>query len=267
MKNKANGAALPGAIVKFDRAPPVATQQRRPLHLARSGAPARSTVTVEKDGFQSGSANLDVTVGETAELDVELVPLVKEGMLKGPKSSTRRISRSPTSRSTLDGPTKQTLTTDAEGQFEGVAREGKYSITVEEEGFLRKSRTHELKGGETYTADFLIRKPPKESAGGEIRGNRILVKEVGPLHHRRGPSSRRTPLRCSTTSSMSWWTSRRSAFGSKAHTDNVGNDDSNMKLSKDRAQSVVQYLVDQGHRLRAASPSEGSDPAGRSRRI
>ena len=182
-------------------------------------------------------------MGEPAEIDVELVPLVKEGVLKGRVVDEKDQPLAGITVA-IDGPTPQSLTTDAQGQFEGKAREGKYNLTVEHEGYLRKARTHELKGGETYTADFLIRKPPAEPLV-EIRGNRILVKRS--VHFITG-EARLAPDAASLLDSVvdvlvDKGTIRVRVEG---HTDNVGADDANLKLSQDRAESVVQYLVDQG---------------------
>ncbi len=242
VKNKADHSPLSGAIVRFDRAPPVATGDdgRFTSHALEPGPVA---VTVQKDGFQAGTANLDVTVGDTAELDVELVPTIKEGMLKGRVVDEKD---QPLAGITVavQGPTQESLTTDAQGQFETSARAGKYEITVEHEGYLRKARTHELQGGETYTADFLIRKPPKEKLV-EVRGNRILVKKS--VHFVTG-EAHLAPDAAALLDNVVDVLVEKPAIRVRVegHTDNVGSDETNMQLSKDRAEAVVQYLASQG---------------------
>lgn len=242
VKNKADGAALEGAIVTFDRAPPVATAESGRF-ASHDLEPGPVTVTVKAPGFQPGTAELEIAVGETAELDVALVPLVKEGTIRG-RVVDEKDKPLAGIEVVVDGPTKGTAKTDAEGRFETTAREGEYTIVVEAEGYLKKSRTHGLKGGETYTADFLIRKPPKQQIV-EVRGDRILVKES--VHFITG-EARLAPDAAALLDNVVDVLVERPKIKVRVegHTDNVGGDARNMELSKERAQAVVQYLVDQG---------------------
>jgi outer membrane protein OmpA-like peptidoglycan-associated protein len=242
VKNKADGAPLEGAIVGFDRSSPVATGSDGRF-ISQDLEPGPVTVTVRREGFQAGTASLEVAVGETAELDVELVPSIKEGSIRGRVVDEKDKPLAGIEVS-VDGPTKGSPVTDEAGQFTLAAREGRYTITVEHEGFLKKSRVHDLKGGETFSADFLIRKPPKVKLV-EIKGNRILVKES--VHFITG-EARLAPDAAALLDNVVDVLVEKSSIRVRVegHTDNVGGDDVNLQLSKDRAQSVVQYLTEQG---------------------
>jgi OmpA-OmpF porin, OOP family len=242
VKNKADGTTLSGAIIRFDRAPPVATSPDGRF-TSHELAPGPVSMTVEKDGFQAATANLEVSAGDTAELDVELVPLVREGLFKGRVVDEKDKPLAGISVS-IDGPSQQEATTDDRGEFEAKANAGRYTITVEQEGYLRKSRVHQLEGGETYTADFLIRKPPKEKLV-EVTGDRILVKRS--VHFITG-EARLAPDAASLLDNVVDVLVEKPTIRVRVegHTDNVGNDESNLQLSKDRAQAVVRYLVEQG---------------------
>ena len=201
-------------------------------------------ITITKDGFQPGSQELEVTVGEPLELGAAMVPYIKEGTIKirVVDEKDQPIAGAPVD---VEGPTNKTLNTDEQGQVELKGKEGKYAVSVNQPGFLQKGREFELKGGETYSADMLIRQRPKQKLV-EVKGDRILVKRS--VHFVTG-EARLAPDAASLLDNVVDVLVAQKNIKKvrvEGHTDNVGSKATNDKLSQDRAQAVVDYLVDQG---------------------
>ncbi len=242
VKNQKDGKPISGAIIAFDRADPVATTQAgRFTSFEMDPGPLK--VTVSKAGFETGTAELEVAVGATAEIEVALAPSIREGVVKGRVVDDKD---QPVSGAMVqfDGKADKSTKTDAKGGFEMKLLEGAYSVVVSQDGFLKKSRELAIKGGENYNVDMLLRPRPDKVAV-EIKGDRIIVNEK--VHFVSGEARLEPDANALLDQVVDVLVNNKQIkIRIEGHTDNVGADSNNQKLSQARAAAVRTYLVDQG---------------------
>ncbi len=245
VKNQADGKPLANAIVTFDRAAPVATTAAGKFTSFEMD-PGPVKVTVTKPGFEPGTAELEIAVGGLAEIEVALAPSIREGLIKGrvvddkdkPVAGASVLIEGKKSKKTT------TMLTTKDGTFETKLLEDDYSIVVSLEGFLKKSRQIGVKGGETFNTDILLRPRPKKVAV-EIKGNRIIVNEK--VHFVSGEARLAADSSALLDQVVDVLVNDKNIrIRIEGHTDNVGKDNSNQKLSQARAEAVRTYLADQG---------------------
>lgn len=241
--NKEDQKPIAGAVINFDRSPPVATNAEGRFE-SHEMEPGPVKITITEDGYKPVSQDLEITIGEPLELGAALVPFIKEGTIKlrVVDEKDQPIAQAPVD---IEGPTSQSLKTDAQGQVELKGKEGKYSVSVNQPGFLQKGREFELKGGETYSADLLIRARPKQKLA-EVKGDRILLKRS--VHFVTGEARLAPDAASLLDNVVDVLVSNKNIkrIRIEGHTDNVGSKATNDKLSQDRAQAVVDYLAEQG---------------------
>jgi outer membrane protein OmpA-like peptidoglycan-associated protein len=243
IKSKTDGAEVSGAVVSFDRAPPVATSPNG-MFKSHDIEPGPVTLSITKDGFEPTTASATIVAGEAAQIEVQMVPQVREGAIRG-RIVDDKDKPLANVRVEISGPTTQTLSTGADGSYELKALAGKYVLTANLEGYLEKGRELDLKGGETMTAELLLRKRPKQPIV-EVTKDQIVLKES--VHFVTG-EAHLAPDAASVLDSVVDALVKNKQIKRlriEGHTDNVGTDQANQQLSKDRAEAVVQYLVQQG---------------------
>lgn len=242
VKNKDDGKPLAGAIIAFDRAPPVASaQDGRFTSFEMDPGPVK--VTVSKEGFEPGVADLQVEVGESAEIEVALAPSIKEGTVSG-RVVDDKDQPVANAKVQIEGDKSQTLTTDAAGKFSATLVEGPYSIVISKDGFLKKSREVEVEAGQSYSADILLRPRPEKSLV-EIKGDRIVVNEK--VHFVSGEARLEPDAAALLDQVVDVLVNNKNIkVRIEGHTDNVGSDSANQRLSQERAEAVRAYLMAQG---------------------
>ncbi|MEL7371264.1 MAG: OmpA family protein [Myxococcota bacterium] len=233
---------LGDAIVRFDRAPPVATASSgrfRSLEIE----PGPLQVTVAKDGYESSTGTVEIAAEDELEIAVELQRTAEEGTIR------LRITDDqdqPLANATVvfDGPTQRSAQTAEDGGFEFKGTQGAYSLSVEKEGYLAKAKSFELNAGETISADVLLRARPQQELV-EVKGDRIILR--GKVHFITA-EARLDPDAATLLDNLVDFLVRNAALKVRieGHTDNVGSDAANLKLSRERAEAVKKYLTDNG---------------------
>jgi outer membrane protein OmpA-like peptidoglycan-associated protein len=243
VKSTADKSDVKGAVITFDRGPPVATSNNG-MFKSLDLEPGPVAITVTKDGFETATAKAEVVAGENKQIDVLMTPSIREGVIRGKVVDDKD---KPIAGADIEfiGPTALHVSTKDDGSFESKATAGKYTVIAAKDGFLKKERELELKGGETMSGDVLLRKRPKQAIA-EVSKDQIIVKES--VHFVTG-EARLAPDAASVLDSVIDVLANHQEIKRlriEGHTDNVGSDDTNLKLSQDRAAAVVQYMVQQG---------------------
>ena len=240
--DQATDAPIANAVVRFDRSPPVATADSgrfRSLDMA----PGPVQITVSKDGYEPSTGTLDVVAGEEPEIAIGLEPAVVQGTIRG-RVVDQKDAPIADATVSLEGPTPTTANTDAEGRFEVTGMGGKYSVRVEKEGYLAKAKTIEVTGGETFSTDILLTDRPATELV-QVKGDRIFLQ--GKVHFVTS-EARLEPDAETLLDNVVDFLVRNPDVNIRVegHTDNVGGDAANLKLSQERAEQVKAYLVDNG---------------------
>lgn len=255
VKDQSTNKVVEGAVIAFDRSPPVAT--------AASGRfeslpiePGPLSITVKKDGYEPGSTKLDLAAGDAPEIEVALVPSIKEGVIKGRvvDDKDKPVPNAPVE---LSGAATKATTTNESGAFELKVPAGKYTVAVEDPQYLKKSKDVDLAGGATYSVELMVRKRPKESVV-EVKGDRILVKKA--VHFVTGEARLAPDAAALLDAVVDVMVANKTIkVRIEGHTDNVGAEEANLSLSKARAEAVATYLAEQGID-RGRLSSEGYGP-------
>jgi outer membrane protein OmpA-like peptidoglycan-associated protein len=237
------GKEVQGAVVTFDRSPPVATSAAG-MFRSHEIEPGPIAITVTREGYETGTAKAEVVAGQAIEIALNLVTSIKEGTIKG-RIIDDKDKPIPGINISLIGPTNASAVTGEDGGFEAKVIAGKYSVEAAQEGYLKKARELELKGGESATLDLVVRKRPKQAVA-EISKNQIVVKQS--VHFVTGEARLAPDAAAVLDNVVDLLVANKQIrkLRIEGHTDNVGVDDANVTLSRERAASVVDYLVQQG---------------------
>ena len=131
------------------------------------------------------------------------------------------------------------------GTYESDLPPGEYSVRAEADGFLSRERHISVATGTVMVIDLSLRAKPKKSLV-ELTKDQIKVK--GTIHFKKNGASL-DPNSMQLLDEVIDLIARNPQIKRirvEGHTDNTGKPEVNLQLSKDRAKSVMDYLVAHG---------------------
>ncbi|MEM7676744.1 MAG: OmpA family protein [Myxococcota bacterium] len=240
--DKGSQQPLADAIIRFDRAPPVATASSgrfRSLEIE----PGPLQVTVVKEGYEPSTGMVDITAEDEIELAVELQRTAGQGTIRL-RVTDDQDQPLPNATVVFDGPAQQTAQTDENGILEFKGAQGKYALSVEKEGYLSRAKSFDVASDQMISADILLRQRPQQELV-EVKGDRLILR--GKVHFITG-QARLDPNASALLDNLVDFLVRNAELKVRieGHTDNVGGEATNLRLSRERANSVKTYLTDNG---------------------
>lgn len=243
--DKATGQPLGDAIVSFGGQLPVATSADGRFE-SNDLPPGPIRMTVRKDGFTAGEAELQVVEGEPAEVAVALEPKIVIGQVGGliVDGSGAAVANASIRAVPSGAGVAQTLTAGPDGHFSASLDEGTWRLTVNTPGFLRTGRLVEITAAET-SPEIALQLTPRGEVGAQVDGRRIRLPE--PLLYAKGETTPNAAAR----GGLDLVADLILADGTLnievgGHTDSRGNELDNREVSVARAQAARQYLLDRG---------------------
>jgi outer membrane protein OmpA-like peptidoglycan-associated protein len=205
------------------------------------------SIEVSRDDYEAQRVDTSVVARGETPVEVLLTPKPPAAGIVHVKVSDPAGAAIGMATVRFTSPAGAVVDADGEGPglFSGKLPSGDYTMDVVADGFLSKQRQVAVTPGGTQSIDVSLTKKPKQSHV-SLTAKEIAIK--GTIHFGtnnatilpdgeqlldevadvlvRNPQIRKVRI--------------------EGHTDNRGTPDANMKLSKDRAQSVMAYLIKQG---------------------
>lgn len=223
--------------------PPVATDPQTGRFLTHALPAGGARIAVQKEGYRLLEHDVTLKAGETSTVELTLEAMARPATFtfsttaqKKPVAATLR----------LQGPKKQEITT-SESATEPTKLEvpaGRYVVAVTAPGYLAQTRDVQVSEGATLELSFELEPEPKKKMV-EVKEDRIeLLQQVhfGPGKALILPDS--YPLLAQVVDAIVRNDIQRVRI--EGHTDNQGNPELNLQLSKDRAQAVAAHLIKAG---------------------
>jgi outer membrane protein OmpA-like peptidoglycan-associated protein len=223
--------------------PPVATDPATGRFLTLPLPAGGARLAVQKEGYKPVEQDVTLTAGKTTTLgELTLEPLARPATFafsttarKKPVAATLR----------LQGAKAQELTTSESAtptKLEVPA--GRYVVTVTAPGFLAQTRTVELTEGASQELAFELEPEPKQKLV-EVKENTIeLLQQVQFAPGKTAILAESYPLLAQVVDAIVRNNLQRLRV--EGHTDNQGNPETNLQLSKDRARAVADHLIKAG---------------------
>ncbi len=236
------GKPLPGVIVEMAGSglPPVASAAQSGKFLSFDLPAGKAQLTFARDGYKPAVLEAQVEVGKVAALQVALLPLAKDTKVKvalvsGKKKVAGKVA--------FAGPRPAELQVVAAGS-EIELPKGRYLATVDAEGFLSKIKELEVPEDGVAILEIDLSPIPKRRLV-VVKDDRIQIKQQ--VHFAVGKAAilgDSHQLLDQVVDAIVRSNAKKIRI--EGHTDNRGGKARNLKLSKERAESVVEYLVKNG---------------------
>jgi len=236
---------IPGVLVTVPGAglPPVATDPDKGRFLTHSLPAGAVRIAVQKEGYRPVEQDLTLKAGETSTVELALETMARPALFtlsttskKKPVAATLR----------LQGPKNQELATSetasAPSKLEVPA--GRYTVNVTAQGYLAQTRDVQVSEGATLELSFDLEPEPKKKLV-EVKDNKIEI--LQQVHFGVGKAvilADSYPLLAQVVDAIVRNDIKRVRI--EGHTDNQGNPELNLQLSKDRAQAVAAHLIKAG---------------------
>lgn len=250
--DRATGQPIAGAVIELVDADVGAVASLPPdgrFHAERI-PPNAYPVRVERAGYQPAVVEAVIKTGERASIDLALDPLPPRSTLKGrvvdmegaPVPATIRLSDA-------DGISAVRVT----HEYLLAMAPGRHRAEVEAPGYLSQARTFETRRDEQLCYDFVLR-PAARKVVAEVKQGKIEIMERINFEFDKAIILPESFHVLDNVVSILLKNPGIKELEVQGHTDAVGGDAYNARLSQDRAYAVVDYLVSHGveaDRLRA----------------
>ncbi|TDP77138.1 OmpA family protein [Bradymonas sediminis] len=145
----------------------------------------------------------------------------------------------------LSGAKNLEVTTDSNGQFNQELPAGSYTVGASAEDYMAGGRDVQVAADKTLQVNITLKPAPKEELV-EVSGDQIRIKQKVFFATGKATILERSFDVLDQVASVMLTNPTIKKVAIEGHTDDVGDDAMNLKLSKERAQSVLDYLVKQG---------------------
>ncbi|MHB1843995.1 MAG: OmpA family protein [Deltaproteobacteria bacterium] len=242
-----DGRPVAHALVTVDGSdlPPVATNSAEGLFHSYRLPDGPVSLTVAKDGYETLQAQATVEKGKVARLSLTLKEKPHPASLKVTVHDAKDHPVAATV--TVEGPGgyRQDLSVPASGELEApLPKPGSYALRVEAGGFLGRVGKVNAQAGQPTAADFALQRAPKRTLL-VITSKKILLKKQIHFENNKAtilPDS--NAILAQVVDALVKHHVEKVRI--EGHTDNVGNKTHNLALSQERANAVMQYLIDAG---------------------
>jgi outer membrane protein OmpA-like peptidoglycan-associated protein len=234
------------AIISFNGSDitPVATEPMEGRYETYDLTAGMVKLTASRDGYKAVSQEAEVKAGEVTLLDFALEPEAKMGTLSGKVYNEK--DQPMLAKIDINGPHSfQVDTSPDSGEFSSPAPEGSYVVKASADGYLARARRFDIEKDKTVMAEFKLVPKPKKTVV-IIEKDKIIVKKK--IHFATGRAEIRADSHIILDAVIDILANHPEIrkLRVEGHTDSVGSDASNMRLSQKRAQAVVDYLIAQG---------------------
>jgi outer membrane protein OmpA-like peptidoglycan-associated protein len=244
--NAVDQTPVAAAIISFSGSDitPVATEPMEGRYETYNLTIGMVKLTASRDGFKAVSREAEVKAGEVALLDFALEPEAERGIVSGKVFNEK--DRPMLAKIDINGPGEFHLDTSADtGEFSSPVPEGSYVVKASAEGYLARARRFEIKKDKTVMAEFKLVPAPKKTVV-IIEKDKIVVKKK--IHFATGRAEIRTDSHIILDAVIDVLANHPEIrkIRVEGHTDSMGSDASNKRLSQKRAHAVMDYLIKQG---------------------
>jgi outer membrane protein OmpA-like peptidoglycan-associated protein len=244
--NAVDQTPVAAAIISFNGSDitPVATEAMEGRYETYDLTAGMVKLTASRDGYKAVSQEAEVKAGEVTLLDFALEPEAKMGTLSGKVYNEK--DQPMLAKIDINGPnTFQVDTSPDSGEFSSPAPEGSYVVKASADGYLARARRFEIEKDKTVMAEFKLVPAPKKTVV-IIEKDKIVVKKK--IHFATGRAEIRADSHIILDAVIDVLANHPEIrkIRVEGHTDSVGSDATNMRLSQKRAQAVVDYLTMQG---------------------
>lgn len=260
VKDEKTGQPIAGAIITY-RDPAEKTAQAtnaRGTFISYGFAPGKQVaIQVSHPDYAPADARLMIDGPGELPLEVKLKSVVKKGTVSGTviDQDGNPVANA---RVNLDGTDREQITTGANGRFTREVGVGDYTVAASAPGYLAGGRDVQVQADKAVQLEITLRPEPKEELV-EVEADRIRIKQTVFFDTGKATIQARSFDMLNQVASVMLTYPSLKKVRVEGHTDDVGNQDANLRLSRERAQSVVDYLVEQGvSRERLQSDGFGS---------
>jgi outer membrane protein OmpA-like peptidoglycan-associated protein len=240
-----DGESISGALVRTDRGPDYRTDIDG---LFRTGPLAVGPLHLEvlHPGFETRTYTTRIEADKFTRFVLAVTPNAASTTLT---ASLMDINGRPISGAQVQllGPSKIIGATDEFGEFRTQILPGEYKLTASVDGFQTRTRTLTIAKGEQMSLETVLKTgtsaKPLYSDLRIANGTVFLPKKLEFLRGRTTLSPESKAMLQSVAPSFAEQT-KRHFFVIEGHTDNSGTESANLLLSKNRAQAVVDQLVE-----------------------
>jgi outer membrane protein OmpA-like peptidoglycan-associated protein len=223
--------------------PPVSTDPATGRFLTLPMGAGGARLSIQKEGYKSVEQDVTLTAGQTATLgELTLEPMAKPATFA---FSTTAKKKPVVATLRLKGPKPQELTTsDSATPTRLEVPAGRYVVNVIAPGFLAQTRDVQVAAGATQELAFELEPEPKQRLV-EVKENKIeLAQQVQFAPGKTVVLADSYPLLAQVVDTLVRNDIQRVRI--EGHTDNQGNPEVNLQLSKDRAKAVADHLIKAG---------------------
>ena len=223
--------------------PPVASDATSGRYMSQEMPAGPTKVVITRAGYREGDYDLVVDAGEISVIRFTLERLARDTRLRVTVESK---GQSVPAAVQVNGPVDKQLTLppNMNGPVAVDVVGGKYSVTVRAPGYLAQTREVEVPEGSDLALAFELIPEPKKSLV-VVRDNKIIM--LQQIHFATGTAVIAKDSFALLAQVVDAIVSNNlQSIRVEGHTDNVGKRLTNQKLSQDRAESVVNFVVKSG---------------------
>ncbi len=239
-------APIANAIVQSSIAeqPPVATNTLGQYQGYPSAA-GPVDLTVSRDGYKSATTHALIQTGQVVTADASLERELKPSILRVVVHGAHGRALAATATITGGQAFQKELSIPDSGSAElPLPNGGRYEIKVAAKGHLAQEHHTEVTVGQTSTIEFLLLPEPKKTSL-IVVGKKITLKKQ--IHFQNGSAKILPDSSVILAEIAGYMVSHNiTKMRIEGFTDNVGGKARNLKLSQQRADAVMQHLVDDG---------------------
>ncbi len=236
-----DGKPLDGVVVGFDRAPPVATANNGRF-LSHEIEPGPVKMTVAKEGYETAVSDVTVAVGQTQEVKLSMVAIVREGVVRGRVVDAQGAAIAGASID-LQGPGATTASSDGSGQYEKSLKDGEYLAIASANGFYRTGKKVTVAKGAQASLDFTLR-PRSTPPVAEVAGNSIRLRKKLAFTRDDQLAPQSAEILDAVADLM--WANPNLRLRVESHWDNSLGDADAQRKTGNQANAVVGYITAQG---------------------
>ncbi|MFB6262469.1 MAG: carboxypeptidase regulatory-like domain-containing protein [Bradymonadaceae bacterium] len=207
--------------------------------------PPDTALSLKIDHPEYHSKTVDKTVVEGEKtFSIQLEPKPDEATVAGTVVDQKGESIAGATVS-LEGPQSIEVTTDAGGSFKTKVKAGEYTVAATSSDYIAAGRDLSLKAEESVELTLQLT-PAPDSTLATVEQKKIAVEERVAFESGEAKLTDDSKLILDKVAGLLFKHPEIAKVQVQGHTDDVGSEEANMKLSRKRAEAVVSYLVDEG---------------------